>query len=180
MQVLPYQLVTSLSAALGVLTAMITPALFISASGMFILSTSNRLGRVVDRVRAISDRMDSLIHDHTGLEMMEERKSMLMEQMRHQSARASLLQRCLTVFYIAACLFVLTSVFIGIDAVLSKIWLHWLPVGLGLSGACCLLYGSVLLIREARMAVTSLKDEMMFLNSLLEANSERNTVGRRI
>jgi hypothetical protein len=172
----PDQIVTSLSAALGVLTAMITPALLISASGMFILSTSNRLGRVVDRVRNISDRMDALIHDQSGLEMMDERKAMLMEQMRHQTERANILQRALMVFYVASGVFVLTSVAIGVDAVFSHTQLHWMPVGLGIGGACCLLYGSILLIKEARMAVLSLNEETAFLKKLVEANSSRNAI----
>ena len=37
--------------ALAVLTAMITPAVLISACGALIFSTSTRMGRVVDRVR---------------------------------------------------------------------------------------------------------------------------------
>lgn len=170
---LPTQLVTSLSAALGVLTAMITPALLISASGMFILSTSNRLGRVVDRVRAISDKMDQLMHDHMGLELIDDRKAMLMDQIHQLSIRAKLLQRTMTIFYMAAGLFVLTSVAIGIDALLMNPALHWLPVVLGLSGACGLLYGSVLLIKEARLAVTTLADEMSFLNRLVEVSRQK-------
>ncbi|MDX1982951.1 MAG: DUF2721 domain-containing protein [Bryobacteraceae bacterium] len=170
---------TSLSAALGVLTAMITPALLISASGMYILSTSNRLGRVVDRVRNISDRMDALMHDQSGLELMDERKSMLMEQMRHQSGRANVLQHALMVFYVASGIFVLTSVAIGVDALFSHARLHWMPVGLGIGGACCLLYGSILLIKEARMAVLSLNEETAFLNKLVETNSNRNAIPTR-
>jgi hypothetical protein len=42
--------------ALAVLTAMITPAVLISACGALIFSTSSRLGRVIDRVRASMDR----------------------------------------------------------------------------------------------------------------------------
>ncbi|MCS7024547.1 MAG: DUF2721 domain-containing protein [Bryobacteraceae bacterium] len=174
---LPTQLVSSLSAALGVLTAMITPALLISASGMFILSTSNRLGRVIDRVRAISDKMDQLMRDPAGVELLDERKAMLMDQTRQLSSRAHLLQRTLTVFYLAAGLFVLTSVAIGIDALLVEPSLHWLPVGLGLSGACGLLYGSVLLIQEARLALVTLSDEMNFLNRLVEVSWEK--IGKR-
>jgi hypothetical protein len=37
-----------------VLGAMITPAVLISASGRLVLSTSNRLTRVVDRVRVLA------------------------------------------------------------------------------------------------------------------------------
>ena len=39
---------------------MITPAVLISACGSMILSTSTRLGRVVDRVRALSDKLEEL------------------------------------------------------------------------------------------------------------------------
>jgi hypothetical protein len=47
----------------AVLTAMITPAVLISACGSMILSTSSRLGRVVDRVRSLSDKLDELAGD---------------------------------------------------------------------------------------------------------------------
>ena len=42
--------------ALAILTAMITPAVLISACGALIFSTSTRLGRVVDRVRMLSEK----------------------------------------------------------------------------------------------------------------------------
>ncbi len=49
-----------MSSAVAVLTAMMTPAVLISACGSMILSTSHRLGRVVDRVRALSDKLEEL------------------------------------------------------------------------------------------------------------------------
>lgn len=51
-----------MSPELAVLTSMITPAVLISACGALILSTSVRLGRVVDRVRVLSDRFEDLAH----------------------------------------------------------------------------------------------------------------------
>ncbi len=39
---------------------MITPAVLIYACGAMILSTSTRRGRVVDRVRSLSDRLEEL------------------------------------------------------------------------------------------------------------------------
>jgi hypothetical protein len=48
------------AAAIAVLVAMITPAVLISACGSMILSTSTRLGRVVDRVRVLSDRLENM------------------------------------------------------------------------------------------------------------------------
>lgn len=70
-----------LSSALGVLTAMITPAVLISASGTMILSTSTRLGRVVDRVRALSDRLQDLPNDYAQPDLLEEKRAMLFDQL---------------------------------------------------------------------------------------------------
>ena len=41
---------------------MVTPALLISATGSLVLSTSTRLGRVVDRVRQLEERLSDLIY----------------------------------------------------------------------------------------------------------------------
>jgi hypothetical protein len=51
-----------MSPEMAVLTSMITPAVLISACSALILSTSVRLGRVVDRVRVLSDRFEELAH----------------------------------------------------------------------------------------------------------------------
>jgi threonine/homoserine/homoserine lactone efflux protein len=164
----------SLPSALTILTSMITPALLISATGTFILSTSNRLGRVVDRVRAISEKIDGLMHTGSGLEMIEERKAMLVEQLGHLSSRADLLQRSLTVLYLASGAFVACSVAIGVSALVHSSH-AWIPVALGLLGACFLFYGSVMLIFEARQAVSSLRLETHFLNKLV--TSQRRASG---
>src|SRR5260370_17694552 len=95
----------SLPSALTILTSMITPALLISAAGTFILSTSNRLGRVVDRVRAIADLLDELMHAKAAIELVEERKAMLVAQLSQLSKRADLSQRTLTVLYLASSAF---------------------------------------------------------------------------
>jgi hypothetical protein len=145
---------------------MITPALLISATGTFILSTSNRLGRVVDRVRAIADKLDDLMHPNATLELVEERKAMLIEQLGKLSTRADLLQRSLTVFYLASGAFVASSVAIGVAAVVVSTQ-AWIPVALGLLGACFLFYGSLMLIREARLAVGALRSETSFLRRLV-------------
>jgi hypothetical protein len=159
----PFQ---SLPSALTILTSMITPALLISATGTFILSTSNRLGRVVDRVRVISEKMDELMHPSSNVEMLEERKAMLIEQLGHMSSRANILQRSLTMLYLASGAFVASSVAIGVAAVVRSTP-AWIPVALGILGASFLFYGSVMLIFEARLAVRSLESETHFLNKLV-------------
>ena len=166
----------SLPSALTILTSMITPALLISATGTFILSTSNRLGRVVDRVRVISEKMDEMMRAGSALEMIEERKTMLVEQLGRLSERANILQRSLTMFYLASGAFIASSVVIGFTAVIRSMP-PWIPVALGILGACFLFYASLMLIFEARLAVRNLRSETYFLNKL--ASLDHRRVDRR-
>jgi hypothetical protein len=154
-----------LSSAVGVLTAMITPAVLISACGALILSTSTRLGRVVDRVRALIDHFEELArtHDEGDVELFEERRAVIFNQLDKLTTRSRLLQRSMRVFYLALGVFVATSVAIGLVAAVGRPSHAWFPVVLGLSGACGLFYGSVLLIRESRIAQDSLNAEMDFI-----------------
>ena len=155
----------ALSSALAVLTAMITPAVLISACGALILSTSTRLGRVTDRVRLLIDRFEEMMrsqHDE-GLEMFEERRAATFDQLDRLTTRSRLLQRSMTVFYLALGVFVATSVAIGLVAAVGQAIYSWVPVVLGLVGSCGLFYGSLLLVFEARLAQAALNAEMDFI-----------------
>ncbi len=128
---------------------MITPAVLISASGTLVLSTSNRLTRVVDRVRALAGEAEQLRKAGDG---DESRVRLIVEQLPLLSQRALLLRSALTALYLAIGLLVTTSIAVGVVAVLG--WTYgWVPVVFGLTGACALLYGSLLLVREARLAI---------------------------
>jgi hypothetical protein len=166
---LPY-LFQNLSSALQVLTAMLTPALLLSACGSFIISTSNRLGRVVDRVRKLSDRMEDLMKEHDEAELIHERRAMIEKHLELQSRRASLLMRTMVSLYFASGLFVLTSVSIGVVAILST-KLYWIPVVFGVAGAFMLLVAAIRLVNEARMALDGLHDETEFLQRLTAIRS---------
>jgi len=151
-----------LSSSLAVLTAMITPAVLISASGTMILSTSTRLGRVVDRVRSLSDRLQELSGGESETDFAEERRAMLFDQLDKLTSRSRLLQRALTTFYLAVGVFVATSVAIGVVA-FSGARFGWIPVAMGLIGAFFLFYGSMLLVFEARLALSTTHAEMDFI-----------------
>jgi hypothetical protein len=151
-----------LTASLGVLTAMITPAVLISASGTMILSTSTRLGRVVDRVRSLSDRLRQLSNTDEESEYFEEERAMLFDQLDKLTSRSRLLQRAMTSFYLAVGVFVATSVSIGLVAFFRG-RVAWIPATLGLLGACFLFYGSMLAIFEARLALSTTHAEMDFI-----------------
>ena len=150
------------SSAVAVLTAMITPAVLISACGSMILSTSSRLGRVVDRVRALSDKLEELAGKRA--DETKERQGVIFAQLDKLTSRARILQRSMVAFYLATGMFVATSVAIGVVAVIpSSPRYNYVPVIVGLLGACCLFYGSILLIFEARLALSTIHAEMDFI-----------------
>ena len=152
----------SLSSATTVLTAMITPAVLISACGSMILSTSTRLGRVVDRVRNLSERLEE-ISNRDENDLAKERLASIYDQLDKLTSRARLLQRCMVTFYLSLGAFVATSVAIGVVAISSSLRYTLVPVIFGLIGALFLFYGSMLLIFEARLALSTIHAEMDFI-----------------
>lgn len=150
-------------AAIAVLTAMITPAVLISACGSMILSTSSRLGRVVDRVRTLADRLEDMAARHERGTALIERQASIFQQLDKLTSRARILQRCMVTFYMSLGMFVATSVAIGIVPFTGNPRYNMIPVVLGLAGACFLFYGSVLLILEARLALSTIHGEMDFI-----------------
>lgn len=144
---------------MAVLTAMITPAVLISACSGMILSTSSRLGRVVDRVRSLSDKLEALALQRG--DETKERQTVIFAQLDKLTSRARILQRSMVAFYLATGMFVATSVAIGVVAVIpSTPHYNLVPVIVGLLGACFLFYGSILLIFEARLALSTIHAEM--------------------
>ena len=150
------------SSAVAVLTAMITPAVLISACGTLILSTSSRLGRIVDRVRNLSDEFEQLAHKQMATDLIEVKRATIFDQLDKLTSRSRMLQRSMTVFYLAVGFFVATTVAIGVVGVVNVRY-SFVPIGLGLIGAFFLFYGSILLIFEARLAQLTLYAEMDFI-----------------
>jgi hypothetical protein len=153
---------------------MITPAVLISACGMLVLSTSNRLVHVVARVRDLSDRFEKLT-EFEGSKRQAEKRSMIISQLELLTSRARLLQQSLTGLYSAIGIFVLTTFDIGITATSSSHRFGNAAVILGLLGTGVLCYSSMLLILEARRAFDSTKREMDFLWRLGQSCTSSNS-----
>jgi len=151
------------ASAIAVLTAMITPAVLISACGSMILSTSTRLGRVVDRVRELSDRLEMMNSEEINAADVTERQANIFQQLDKLTSRARILQRTMVVFYLSLGSFVATSVAIGVFGFAHNQNYNIIPVALGIIGACFLFYGSILLIFEARLALSTIHHEMDFI-----------------
>jgi hypothetical protein len=148
--------------AIAILTAMITPAVLISACGALIFSTSTRLGRVVDRVRDLSEKFQALAANPEKDEMFEERRALIFSQLDRQTSRARLIQRAMAAFYTALGVFVASSVAIAVVSVAARNF-TWIAVMLGILGSLFMLYGSSLLIVESRMALAAIMSEMDFV-----------------
>ena len=145
--------------ALDLLSAMITPAVLISACGTLIFSTANRLARVVDRVRALTRLLEQLYASDQG-DFVVERREESERQLSLQARRSGIIQRALTALYVSLGLFVATTVSIGVAGLAPHV--SWLPTVLGITGTIVLFYASILLINETRLALRSVDLEMAF------------------
>jgi hypothetical protein len=150
----------ALSSTIEFLTAMITPALLISATGSMVLSTSTRLGRVIDRVRQLTCQLEDLItlDDKNKVPLYDKKLEMTFKLLDKVTSRSRILQKAMVAFYNGLGFFVLTSVSIGIVGILGIY--RWFPIPVGLVGILFLFYGSILMLREARMATDAINSEM--------------------
>ena len=174
----------ALNSTIEFLTAMVTPTLLISATGSLVLSTSTRLGRVVDRARELEKRLGEMIYveDKSEVPLYEKRVEVIVELIDKVTSRSRLLQRAMASFYYGLCLFILTSVTIAIAGFFTSYRL--LPIPIGVIGIMFLFYGSILMLRETRMATATIKAEMDFTWELarkvapIEIASKYNRKGR--
>ena len=150
----------ALNSTIEFLTAMVTPALLISATGSLVLSTSTRLGRVVDRVRQLEERLSAAIYSENKDEipLYDKRVEVIVDLLDKVTSRSRILQRAMGAFYYGLMFFVSTSVTIAVAAIFNSY--RWVPIPIGIIGIMFLFYGSVLMLRETRMAAATVNAEM--------------------
>jgi hypothetical protein len=151
-----------LNSTIEFLTAMVTPTLLISATGSLVLSTSTRLGRVVDRVRELESRLSELIvaPDKDAISLYDQRIETIIFLLDKVTSRSRILQRAMGAFYYGLGFFILTSVSIAVVGLFGIY--RWMPIPIGIIGIFFLFYGSLLMLRETRMATITIKAEMDF------------------
>lgn len=154
----------NLATATEVLGAMITPALLISACGTLVLSTSNRLSRVVDRVRTLARDAEQLTASDASPST--DKRELIASQLRSLAKRAMILRSALAALYTAIGFLVATSIGVGVLTTLH-FSAGWIAIVLALLGGCALLWGSVLLVREGRLALGSTFEEMSYVRALI-------------
>src|SRR6185295_2542097 len=168
----------ALNSTIEFLTAMVTPALLISATGSLVLSTSTRLGRVVDRVRSLEERLSELIYreNKDDVPLYDARVETIVDLLDKVTSRSRILQRAMVAFYYGLGFFILTSVFIAVAGLFNI--LRWVPIPIGIIGIVFLFYGSILMLREARMATATVNAEMDFTWRLAREVAPRDVISK--
>lgn len=152
----------------GTLSAMITPAIFMTANGSLIISTSNRMARVVDRIRVLNDLGDRICRGVTDLDYTAERLAHVHDQLDRLLWRSNRIRYALTALYLAFGAFVGTSLGLALDVLVFANNLAALPSGLAVVGVALMLIACVNLVREALEALRSNRLEIRFFRELHE------------
>ena len=156
----------------AILTFIAAPAVFTNAASVLSLGTGNRLARVVDRTRQISDEL----HKDASGKLLNQ---MYLRQLERLDHRAERLVRGMTCFYTAIGAFAAASLVAVFGASLAATE-HGIPfqaiaffsLGAGIVGFIGLSAGSVLLVQETRLAVITLREEANIVKQQLLAASQ--------
>lgn len=154
----------------SILTAMITPAVLISACGTLIFSTSARLGRIFDRVNVMKGEVEQVVAGTISFPV--ERLAFLTEQISRQRYRAILIQKAMAALYTATAFFVATSLGIAINSAYGTKDQAWIPTGLALAGGLFLFAASAILLYESRYNLRFVTRSIEFIE-FLESEARR-------
>jgi uncharacterized protein DUF2721 len=144
-------------------TAMIAPALFLTATGSLLISTSSRIGRIVDRIRTLVILCESGHLEQ--LDFVEQRRKHAVDSLRHLQWRSNRAAVAVTMLYLAFSAFAATSMMIALDA-MTGYSLDALPVICAVAGVGLLLVACVNLVLEARSSLRGNDREVRFFYEL--------------
>lgn len=165
-----------ISEAYSTLSAMIAPALFMTANGSLIISTSNRMSRIVDRIRQLNIEGDALCRGASQLDFLEDRLEHVHVQLDRMTKRSDLIRLALTLLYLAMAMYVGTSLTMAVDALLGNN-LVVVPTTLAILGVSLMLAACVQLTREAQIALRSNRLEIVFYRKLRDQRGAASTAG---
>jgi hypothetical protein len=138
----------------AILSFIVAPAILTNASSVLCMSTSNRLARAVDRARELSKQLEASDGEETPeterrlreLSVAEQRTLMLIQALRS-------FYTALGGFAAAALLSLLGAVPVRLETESLTIAFEIIAVSAGLFAVGALVHGSVMLVRETRIAV---------------------------
>jgi len=133
------------------------PALLTNASSLFVLSTSNRFARAIDRSRFLSETLGAGGGGTWTAHYQDELVTV--------SKRLGMIARAMTGFYFAAAMFALATLASIAGAVLAELasaapnLIGLVAVACGLAGFAGFVRGAVSLVAESRLAMRALARE---------------------
>jgi hypothetical protein len=135
----------------AILTAMLAPAFFLTATAALLASANARLARIIDRAR-------QLLKDLAEHEDPDER-ALLEERIAVQRRRSVIILHASRLLYVAISCFVATSLLVAADSLLDHLF-GPAPTIIAVLGVLSMFGSSILLASEATMAVRAINDEM--------------------
>ncbi len=135
----------------SVVSAMITPAFFLTATSSLLVSSNGRLARVVDRMRTLIAELQHTVGAAARAHME--------GKIAQHKRRARIVLNALQMLYMAMAAFVGTSLAIAVDQFVGY-RLDMLPTILAVAGVLLVLAASINLGREARLALSTLDVEI--------------------
>jgi hypothetical protein len=154
------------------LSMMIAPALFMTATGSLILSSNNRIARIVDRIRVLITQSDQIAHPDSKHDLPELRQTFIMAEIAHLNSRSKRIRNATSLLYLSFAFFVAASLSIGVDLYLAH-RIAAVPTALALTGVATLFWAAINLFQEARTALHTVQLEFDFLNRL-QAEREKS------
>lgn len=144
----------------AVLTTVVAPAILTNACTVLALGTSNRIARVIDRTRVLYAELERMQAETPAYQSR-------VRQIDRLRTRAQLLFRALRILYAAlgsfaaaALITVLGSALAYYDVVFGFHFTAVLGLAIGGFAVGSLVYGSSLLVREIRLALIQVKEEV--------------------
>lgn len=154
------------------LTLIAAPAILTNASTLLILSTSNRLARAVDRARELAEKME--VQDAQGIQV----EPLHIEELSSAEDRTLILVRALRSIYGtigafagAAFLSLIGAVAGGTNEVVLRA-IEIVAVSLGSLAVFGLVYASILLVQETKIAVLVLHKEAIHIKRKVAKRGE--------
>lgn len=135
----------------AVLTAMLAPAFFLTATASLLMSANNRLSRIIDRLRVVLMELEETVDP--------EYRAVLEKRILIQRRRSLLILRGSQLLYVAISCFVGTSLTVAGDAFVGYRF-GAAPTVLAVLGVLAMFAASLFLAREATLAVAAVNEEM--------------------
>jgi hypothetical protein len=135
----------------AVLTAMLAPAFFLTATASLLQTANNRLARIIDHARTLLRELPA-VEDPSDRALYEQRIGL-------QQRRSLIILRTGQLLHVAISCFVGTSLGVAVDT-LSSFRLGVIPTLLAALGVLAIFAASLLLAHESSLAVKAVNEEM--------------------